>query len=340
MDHRKMLVLKAVIDDYIETADPVGSRSIARKHNLGVSPATIRNEMADLEEIGYLRQPHISAGRVPSDKGYRFYVDVLMEPEDIPEEEWQKVHGDVMAYRQEMDQLIHEASKILAVLTRSISLVVAPPVEGLTVRHIQLTSIDDQTALVVLILNPSMVQNRIIHLRQPHTAEELDDLSRKLNQKVKGLTYRGLTTSMIRDLMDYGEVGEALVDVLAQGLTRQKQEQVHLNGTLHLFNQPEFKDVERARTLLELLEQREDLLSLVSDLAGQSGIRVVIGQENPKEEMKECSLVTAAYQVGGSVIGSIGVMGPTRMEYSRIYSVVELVADSLSDTLTELVKRK
>ncbi len=335
-----MSVLKAVIDDYIETADPVGSRSIARKHKLGVSPATIRNEMSDLEEIGYLQQPHVSAGRIPSDLGYRFYVDVLMEPQAITEEESKKVHGDVMAHRQEMDQLIHEASRILAMLTRSISLVVAPPVEGLTVRHIQLTCIDEHTILLVLVLNPSMVQNRIMQVQGSYSAEELDDLSKRLNKKVKGLTYRGLTASMVRDLMDYGEIGEGLVDALAQGLARQKQEQMHLNGALQIFNQPEFKDIDRARTLLEVLEEREDLLTLLGQLSNSSGIKVVIGTENPKVEMQQCSLVTATYHIGGNVIGSIGVMGPTRMEYSRIYSVVDLVADSLSETLTELMQKK
>lgn len=335
-----MLVLRAVIDDYIATADPVGSRSIARKHNLGVSPATIRNEMADLEETGYLQQPHVSAGRIPSDLGYRFYVDVLMEPHSVSEAEQKQIQVDVMTHRQEMAQLIQQASRLLAVLTRSIAMVVAPPVEGLTVRHIQLTGIDDNTVLVVLVLNPSLVQNRIIHLQQPYTAEELDDLSKRLNKKVKGLTYRGLSTSMIRELLELGEVGEALVDVLAQGLARQKQEQVHLDGTLHMFSQPEFKDVERARTLLEALEQREDLLSLFNEMTDSSGIHVVIGHENPKVEMQQCSLVTATYHVGGSVIGSIGVMGPTRMEYARNYAVVDLVAGALSEALSELMKKK
>ena len=335
-----MSVLKAVIDDYIETADPIGSRSIARKHNLGVSPATIRNEMADLEETGYLQQPHVSAGRVPSDLGYRFYVDVLMEPQVLTDEESKKVHGDVMAHRQEMDQLIHEASSLLAMLTRSISLVVAPPVEALTVRHIQFTSIDEHTILVVLVLNPSTVQNRIIHVSGVYTPDALDDLSKRLNKKVKVLTYKGLTSSLMKDLLEYGEVGECLIDVLVQGLARQKQEQMHMNGALYMFNQPEFKDIDRARTLLELLEQREELLGLLGDLSRTSGIKVVIGRENPKEEMQECSLVTATYHVGGSVIGSIGVVGPTRMEYSRIYSVVDLVANSLSETLTELIRKK
>lgn len=189
LNERKISVLHAIIDDYIRSAEPVGSRTIARRYNLGVSPATIRNEMADLEETGYIIQPHISAGRIPSDKGYRFYVDVLMEPSPIPAIKRQEIYRRVQKQSQEIEVLIQETSKLLALLTNYVAIVVVPPVVKCVLKHIQLVLIDELRILVILVLYPGIVQNRIIRVQTRYTVEELTLISQQLTQKLQGLSY-------------------------------------------------------------------------------------------------------------------------------------------------------
>lgn len=335
LDDRKSLVLRAVIEDYIQTAEPVGSRTIARKHQLGVSPATIRNEMADLEETGYLEQPHVSAGRIPSDKGYRFYVDVLMEPLAYTLEQYRQVHHEMMSHYREMERLIQEAGRILAALTKSAAIVVAPPIEQLAFQHVQLISVDERDVLVVLVLNPSVVKNKLIRTERVYTAVELTELSVALNQKLKGVTYRDLGPTILRDIVsEFGEIGTVMVELLVNGLAAEKNEQVFSSGVTQILNQPEFRDVERAKAFFETLEQKDIWLNLLGDDA--RGVQVTIGKENPHNDMKDCSLVTATYHVGGHVVGTLGVVGPTRMEYARMVAMVELMASTLSELLTEM----
>ena len=339
LDERKMLVLRAIIDDYILSAEPVGSRSIARKHNLGVSPATIRNEMADLEETGYLQQPHVSAGRVPSDKGYRFYVDMLMEPEPISSEARQRIHAIVLNRRQEIEKLIQETSQILSLLTNYTSIVIAPPVKTCVLRHIQMVPLDDHTILVVMVLQPGMVQNKIIRTDRVHSAAELSRMSLVLNDKLRGMTYRDIGKSLVREIRaELGDIGEALLEIVSDELANSGEEHIYLNGTLHIFNQPEFKDIERARLLLSVLEKKDVITALFFELARSVGVQAAIGHENSCSEMQDCSVVTATYQMGGEVIGAIGVIGPTRMEYAKVFSTVELLANALSEILSDLVK--
>lgn len=339
LDERKMLVLRAIVDDYIQTAEPVGSRSIARRHKLGVSPATIRNEMADLEETGYLQQPHISAGRIPSDKGYRFYVDMLMEPHAVTLEEMERVSGEIINYYREMDRLVQEASKLLSALTQSISVVIAPPVESCLLKHLQLVPIDESNVLAVLVLHPGMVKNKVIATKRAYTSQELERMSNSLNMILKGITYRELGNTLIRQLdQEFGEIGRALIEVISKGLSAEKSEQVYFNGTLNILNQPEFKDVERAKSLLGILEEKDKVMTILNELSRRGGVRIAIGHENRRVEMHDCSLVTATYSIGGEVIGTIGVIGPTRMEYSRVVSSVDLMASSLSQILGDLIK--
>src|SRR5690554_1731812 len=185
LNDRKISVLQAIIDDYIQSAEPVGSRTIARRYKLGVSPATIRNEMADLEEIGYIIQPHVSAGRIPSDKGYRFYVDVLMQPNPVSEQQRLEIRRRVKAKQEEIDLLIQETSKMLTLLTNYIAIVIAPPVNSCILKHIQLVPLDDSRVLVILILDPGRVQNRIIKVQKKYNRQTLDELSQQLTNKFR-----------------------------------------------------------------------------------------------------------------------------------------------------------
>lgn len=339
LNERKMMVLKAIVDDYIVSAEPVGSRTIARRYNLGVSPATIRNEMADLEETGYIIQPHTSAGRIPSDKGYRFYVDVIMEPSPIPDHERNGIRNRVSSHRQEIDLLIQETSRLLALMTNYIAVVLSPRVHRCTIEHIQLISLDESRILVILVLYPGIVQNRIVRVQTKYDPVTLHRISRQLTAKLQGISYPNIGTGLIREIIsEFNEIGGAVLDIIINELSDSKNEQIYLNGTIQIFEQPEFKDIERAKGLLSLLEEKEEVSSLISNLSNVTGIRITIGHENPRTEIQECSVITSPYCIGGEVIGAIGVIGPTRMEYARVYSIVELLANSLSEVLTELHK--
>lgn len=336
LDERKRLVLRAIIDSYIETAEPVGSRTIARKHDLGVSPATIRNEMADLEETGYLQQPHVSAGRIPSDKGYRFYVDALMEPYIFPGTEVERIEKEMLDPQLSPDRALHEAARLLAVLTESVSLVVAPSTDQLVFKHLQLVPLDETSILVTLVLHPMIVKHRLIRTEQEVSPEQVAELSAALNKKLRGVTYRQLGPTILNEIIrDFGDIGRVLVELLIQGLAEEKGEQLYATGTTNILNQPEFRDVERAIVLLEALEQKEQLLSALSSAAKSSGVQVVIGRENVYSPMQNCSLVTCTYYVGSDVVGTLGVLGPTRMDYARVVSAVNLVAQALSELLTD-----
>lgn len=335
LDDRKRLVLRAVIEDYIETAEPVGSRTVARKHQLGVSSATIRNEMADLEEIGYLEQPHISAGRVPSDKGYRFYVDMLMEPLQYTLQQYRQVQNEMLRHYREMERLCQEAGRLLASLTNSAAVVVAPPIEQLAFQHVQLLPVDTNDVLVVMVLHPSVVKNRLIKTEEAYTASELLEMSMGLNQKLKGVTYRNLGPTILREIIsEFGEIGHVMVELLVNGLVEEKNEQVYSSGAPQILNQPEFRDVEKAKTFFEALEQKEIWLKLLAE--DSEGVQVTIGKENPYADIQDLSVVKATYQVGGQVVGSIGVVGPTRMDYARMVAMVELIASALSELLTDM----
>lgn len=342
MDPRKMRILQAVTDDYISTAEPVGSRTIARKYGLGVSPATIRNEMSDLEELGYLEQPHTSAGRVPSDKGYRFYVDVLMDPVELSPAEREHLREELLSKQRAMEQTIHRAARLLSALTHYAAVVVAPRPAETAVRGLHLTPLDECHVLAVLVTEPGFVENHVIELPAPMSDEELDRLATRLNEFLRGKTLRQVTRgflSRLREEIDSRSVYDETVELLMNSLGSGSEERVYLEGALNLFEQPEFRDVERAKPVLGFLEQEEAVASMLSGLCSRAGTRVVIGQEHSRAEMKECSMVTAAYRIGDSVVGAVGVVGPTRMDYARAVSVVEALAESLSEALSHVPRR-
>lgn len=336
LNERKRLVLRAIIDNYVETAEPVGSRTIARRHDFGVSSATIRNEMADLEETGYLQQPHVSAGRIPSDKGYRFYVDTLMEPHPFSPQEYGRIRRNITDIRNGLEKTIHEAAHLVALLTQSLAVVVAPGMDHLVFHHLQLVLLDDNNILVTLVLHPGIVKNKLMLTEKDYTHNQIYDISNALNQKLKGVTYRDLGPTVFTEIIrDFGEIGKALVELVFRGLMEEKDEQVYASGTVNILNQPEFSDVGKVKSFLEALEQKEYLLDLLNSASKTSGVQVVIGHENEYSAMQDYSLVTCTYYIGSDVVGTLGVIGPTRMDYGRIVSAVGIVATSLSTLLTE-----
>jgi len=337
-----MRILQAVTDDYIVTAEPIGSRTVARRHDLGISPATIRNEMADLEELGYLQQPHTSAGRIPSDKGYRYYVDELMEPYCYTEEEKERVRREVRGNGQAMEELIFRAARLLADMSRYTAVVAAPRLGPAEVHYVQLVPLDPRRVLLVLVLRPGFVVNRMVTVRRPVTPEELHNLSDYLTQRLRGMTVSSLGATVFSELRDEitdPVLAEASLELLEQALHNDQGEVAYLDGIHNILNQPEFRDVEKARELLSFLDDRELLAEMLAEYGKTSGIRVTIGAEHTRAEMRMCSVVSATYRIGSTVVGTLGVVGPTRMEYSKAVAAVGALADSLSEVLTQMARR-
>lgn len=333
MDKRKKVILQAITDDYIQTAEPVGSRTIARKYRLGVSPATIRNEMADLEESGYLQQPHTSAGRIPSDKGYRFYVDVLMPQAELAPAQREHLRGQVRS--QAVEELLHRATRLLAELTHYAAVATAPSITESVVKTVQFIPIDERNILAIVVSEPGFVQHRIVEVGgiAPH---QLAPISGMVTALLRGVSTGSITPTIKTALavcIPYTNLYIALLDMLDMNQTHKNGEQVYLEGSVNLMDQPEFREVGKARAILSALEEPGRLVAVLNQA---DGVSVAIGNENNTAEMRDCSVVTATYQVNGIVFGSIGVVGPTRMEYTKAIALVECVAETISDFLNKM----
>jgi len=337
LDERKRRILKAITHDYINTAEPVGSRTLARRYGFGVSPATIRNEMADLEEDGYLQQPHTSAGRIPSEKGYRFFVDALMSPKELSQDEVRQIHSALGGYRQ-VEDVVHESVKVLALLSQHAAIVVAPSISHGTIRCLQIIPLDDLNVLLVLVVDPGFAQSRIVETTRPLRSLEIARINYFFERRLSGMMLADVGSSLVgemrEEITDDALVSEAL-NLLARGLRNIKKEQVFLDGTIHLLEQPEFKDLNKVKVLLSVLDDEKVLWHILNDALDRSGMQVTIGSENVHEGFQDCSLVTASYELSGQIIGSVGVIGPTRMDYERVVAVVEGMACSLSALLSE-----
>jgi heat-inducible transcriptional repressor len=344
LDKRKNLILKVVTDDYIESAEPVGSRTIARKYELGLSPATIRNEMADLEEEGYLEQPHTSAGRIPSEQGYRYYVDTLMSLQRLDKNEIERIHLELEKHHHQIESIIHQTSKILVQMTQYPSLVLSPNFNTAIFRHIQLIRLASNMVLVLIVTDTGYVENKVIEFEGNVSDSDLDRISTLLNQKLRGMNLKDLHLPLLNEIRSelsfheefFNEAVKLLLKITAQ--TQVNQERVYLDGATKILEQPEFADLKKFKPLMEVLGEEEKIYKLLATYAA-SGARVKIGQENENLGIKDCSIVTAGYEIAGRPVGVIGVLGPTRMEYAKVMPVVEHTAAILSELLTQLFKR-
>ncbi len=339
LSERKQRILQAVVVNYIQTAEPVGSRTIARTYRIGLSSATIRNEMADLEEMGYLSQPHTSAGRIPSQKGYRYFVDYLMHPGELNPEDTSAINRSLATDKlREIEQIIINASRVLSSITNHTSLIMGPQYKKSTFRQMRILPLDEKKGLVVLITDTGFIKNKVIDLNQSLSAAELQQVVSYLNQKLYGLTIDQVTTSLInefkRDLFRRMEVLEQAFILLEESLKEEQQVRVFLGGTTNILNQPEFKNVDKIKRMLALFEQESVLFNILEKNLGEKGVVVQIGNENMLEDIHECTLITAAYKINNKTLGTVGVLGPTRMNYSRIIGVVRCLVDKLNESLS------
>lgn len=335
--NRKMDILKAVIDDYIATAMPVGSRTIARRYMNTLSPATIRNEMSDLEEMGYLAQPHTSAGRVPTDKAYRLYVDRLMRVLPLGEEEEDAVRERFYRRMDELEQVIRKTAQIISDLTQYTSLVLAPQMRRTTLRRIQLVPINRDMALVVIVTDATVVKDVVIRIPEGMDDERLDDISRMMTRRFAGHSIADMDVFLMegleREIKRFRDFFTDLMNAMGDSIVQPDWQDLVMEGAINIFNYPEYQDITRARSFLTMLETREKLYRILSRRTRME-MTVTIGDENEDTALKDCSVVTATYRVSGRPMGSIGVIGPTRMEYGHVMSVLDLIGRHLGELIS------
>ena len=339
LDDRKKRILKAVIDEYIETREPVGSRTISKLPDMGYSPATIRNEMADLEDLGYLTQPHTSAGRIPSDKGYRFYVDKLIKFEEKlgfepTAKELDDVKSSVQREIGEMTDQIRVASELISRLTEYTSIAVTGTAGGTRrIKALQVVPIEPGKALSVIVLDDDTVLNSVIAHDSNIGPEMLMKVSTHCNLLFAGHRIEEINMNMIDSVSEATGVSRTallpVVDGLFECIKKAESTEIHTEGAVKLLSHPEFSDVGKAKGILELLNKEELMVDLIKECSTSDGLVIRIGSENKIEELNECSVVTATYSVNGVNLGSIGVLGPTRMDYPRVIAALEYVRKKL-----------
>ena len=337
IDERKQRVLEAIIKDYVATAEPVGSRTIARKYNLGVSPATIRNEMADLEEMGFIEQPHTSAGRIPSQFGYRYYVDCLMETYTLSEMEENLIRSRFLQKMGDLEQVIQETGKFLSWITNYTAIISGPgPVVYGRFKTVELLPLQERAALLIVITESGAVIHKKIELPESVTPVDLTRISQVMSDKLQGITLNELRRTILMELYDELQreknLLQIIIDLLEETLKASEWEKVYLGGIINILNQPEFHNIEKVRRILGVLEKENEIRELLNE-GSEEGITVRIGGENRQEEFQECSVITITYEIKGEAAGRVGLLGPTRMEYPRTAALLKHAARALSEVL-------
>ncbi len=338
IDERKIRILQAIIDDYILTAMPVGSRTISRKYETNLSSATIRNEMSDLEELGYLAQPHVSAGRVPSTKAYRLYVDMLLKDhgKHQPGQEDAAVRAYFTERVRQMENVITSAAQAISEITRYTAVVMMPKQLELRISCVQLVPMPRGAALLVIVTDSGILRDTVIHVSEHLDADALYAISRMLTERMAGHTLgevQELLKSYTRRAGPDAQVMQGISELAAQMEKQASADRVTVGGSHNILNYPEYSDVEKARSFLAVLETQDKLMQLIRD--GGATFTVRIGPETGLPEMQDCSVVTTSYAMGGGHQGAIGVIGPTRMPYGRVMQVLSTVGKALTELMNE-----
>lgn len=338
LDERKKLILESIIRDYVETAEPVGSRAVVKKHGLKISAATVRNEMSDLEDMGYLEQPHTSAGRIPSQKGFRYYVDCMMEKETLGERESAFLFHLLDDSFQELNDLVQKIGHFLAQITNYTSFVIVPSVNLSKFKNLQIIPIEEGKALVLLVTDLGVVMHRQIEVPGSLQAQELDIIGRLFNRILSGKKLAEIQRSDLQELRDELKQRRQIIDRALEAieslLTNSAEERVIISGALNIMNEPEFKDVDKLKRILAFLEQESLLKNMLPDAIGDD-VDIRIGQENESEDIQELSLVFSGYQTQGEK-GRMGLMGPVRMEYWKAAGSL----DSVREIIEEIIRKR
>ncbi|MCR5808675.1 MAG: heat-inducible transcriptional repressor HrcA [Clostridiales bacterium] len=338
LDIRKMRILQAIVDDYIMTASPVGSRTVSKRSDMGLSPATIRNEMSDLTELGFLEQPHTSAGRVPSEKAYRLYVNHIMDSAKLTDDEAEYIKRHLDTRVHEVGEVIRQTAKVLSDMTNYTSMVLVPQLSSMKVKRISLIPVSDGTAMAVVVTNTGVTKNAMIRIPESLSPEDIEKISKLITQKLDGHRLAEAIESVLPTIRaEIGEQADAVCGMLEDIERSMSETDVEVVGASNILDYPEYSDAAKARNFLAEIETGDYLQKVLTD-SSDVEMTVRIGTENENPDMQDCSVVTVTYKAGGKNIGSMGVIGPTRMDYGKVVAVLKYMSRSLSDILSKLLK--
>ncbi len=334
LSERKLKILQAIVGDYIRSAEPVGSRTLSKKYDMGISAATIRNEMSDLEEMGLLTHPHTSAGRVPSDKAYRLYVNSLMQKYELPEEEKRVIESQISANISELEQTLRRASHLLSELTSLTAFAMTPAQDENRLKYVNVLPVDERTVVLMVVAENDKITNTAVKLKEPYDPKQLELLSKVLTHNYKGKLLTSMRTlDIVKDLeSDLASMSTLAGDILPsfmKTLENMLNVELYVDGLDKIFNIPEYSDLNRAKLFMEMVSRKNELEHMLR--SRDSGIIITIGGEHDEEELKDCSLITATYCVDGKCVGKLGVVGPTRMRYDEVTSVIEYLTQNLNN---------
>ncbi|PPA71465.1 heat-inducible transcriptional repressor HrcA [Jeotgalibacillus proteolyticus] len=336
---RQLLILQVIIDDFIRSAQPVGSRSLSKKNEIQYSSATVRNEMSDLEEMGFIEKTHTSSGRVPSEKGYRFYVDHLLSPQALKQQDISQIHSIFAERIFEMENIVQRSAKILSELTNYTSIVLGPNHHENRVKQIQVVPISEGTAIAIIVTDTGHVESRRFSFPKDIKADDIEKMVRILNERLVGTSLMDMHDRLYKEIAIILKKHIANYDLMLKAFAEIMNIPVHdklfFGGKMNMLNQPEFSDIEKLRLLMDMIEREENLYKLIRPSDG-SGIQVKIGKENEVIAMENCSLITATFPIAGGQKGSLAILGPTRMEYSRVISLLTILSTDLSKALSSL----
>ena len=334
LSERKLRILQAIIGDFISTAEPVGSRALSKKYNLGISPATIRNEMADLEEMGFLTHPHTSAGRVPSEKAYRLYVDDIMKKSEIPEEQKEIIAEGLVKNFQALEKTIQQAAKILSNITNLTAFAITPDTQEDVLKTVNLLPVDDERVVIMIVSESGKVSNTTLSVDVGYSDEMLDLLSKSLTYNYRGKTVdqalkMDIISAFESDVEVMSKLAENIMPNFLKTLKDMLNVNIYMDGLTNIFSIPEYSDISKAKSFMEVVQKKDKLLKTIADR--DTGTIITIGTENNYDELKDYSLITATYHVDGKYVGKLGVIGPTRMKYDEITSVIEYLTNNISN---------
>lgn len=340
LSERKLKILQTIVSDFIDSAEPIGSRTLSKKTDLNISPATIRNEMADLEDMGYLAQPHTSAGRIPTDKAYRLYVNRLMQKYELPEDEKEAISKELTSDIIELDKTIKHASELLSQITNLTSFAMTPRQDTNKIKHVKFLPVDEETVVLMITTENDRIKNMALKLNTPCTQEHLDLLSKNMTYNYKGRTISdALTMDIVKhfesDVESLSRLSNSIMPSFLRTLEEMLDVELYMDGMANIFNIPEYNNIERAKVFLEMINSKKDFTDLLVNR--EDGVIITIGAENSEEIVKDSSLITATYHLNGKLVGKLGVIGPTRMNYDKITSVIEYMTENLDNSfrLTE-----
>lgn len=340
LDDRKALILRAIVSHYVSTGEPVGSKTLVDRYRLRVSPATVRNDMGALEDRGYIYQPHTSAGRIPTDTGYRFYVDSSPSDARLPAEQTQQIRRFFGQPRFEFEESLRQTAALLSRLTDHAAVVFAPVLDHSLVRHVELVRLSTERAMFVLVTDTGRVENHVLPIPQEVDDDALQQVSDMLNRLVMDTNVDAAATTITENIEHFvpalRDAVSAVATAIANDLETRESERVFLEGTSNIVDEHKFADLETVRQVIGALEHRRLVLEVMADALQATDLSVRIGSENTMEEMQACAVITAPYGVEGNILGTLGIIGPTRMDYRKTIAAVYEVSSNLGRMLTEL----